>query len=60
MSEYVHLVGAEDVRHAGSQMASAATEMQRAASAIELALERQRLFMDEWLVRFEAALKEPR
>ena len=57
MAEYMHLVGAEDVSRAGSQMNAAAAEMQRAASAIDSVLERHQRFMDDWLYRFELAMR---
>lgn len=53
MADYVTLLGAEDVRRAGSAMSSAAGEMQRAASAFESVMERHQRFMDDWLARFE-------
>ena len=53
MSEYIHLIGAEDVRTAGCTMQSAANDMNRAASNVEDSLERQRRFMDDWLMRLE-------
>jgi hypothetical protein len=56
MAEYVHLIGAEDVRAAGSRMASAADDMQRAASSIDNALERHQRFLDDWLFRFESVM----
>lgn len=50
-------MGAEDVAHAGRQMAAAANDMLRAAAQIEETFQRQRVAMDEWLERFEAACK---
>ena len=58
MSEYVTLVGAEQVQSAASAIRNAAEEMQRAASTIDSALQQHRIFMDEWLSRFECALQE--
>lgn len=58
MSEYVTLLGAEDVRHAGNAMRSAADDMRNAASTIDTALFQQRQFMDDWLQRFEAAIEK--
>lgn len=57
MAEYIHLIGAEDVQRAGSAMREAAKYMQQAAASIEESLFRQRQFMEEWLSRFEGALK---
>lgn len=58
MNEYITLVGAEDVQRAGAALRSAAETMQRAASSIEDSLHRHRLFLDDWLERFECTLKE--
>jgi hypothetical protein len=58
MSEYIHLIGADDVRSAGHQMACAASEMSQAASSFDSVFERQRRFMDDWLQRFESVLEE--
>ncbi len=57
MGDFIHLSGAEDVQNAGRRIASAATDMRRAASEIENSLSRQQQFMDDWLVRFEEVLK---
>lgn len=56
MTEHVLLIGAEDVRSAGHTMARAAETMSSAASTIDGALDRQRVFMDDWLMRFEQVL----
>ncbi len=56
--KYIQLMGAEDVSRAGSRIASAAQEMQRAASSIECSLHTHRVFLDEWLSRFEDILKK--
>ena len=53
----IHLHGAEDVRTAASRMVEAADVMQRAASTIDAALDRQRSFLDDWLQRFEIAMQ---
>jgi hypothetical protein len=58
MTEYIHLVGAEEVTRAASQMSSAAEEMKRAAMNIDDALSRNQRFMDEWLYRLEALVKK--
>ncbi len=57
MSEYVYLVGAEDVARAGSSMQSAAEDMQRAASVMEESLRLHQQFLDDWLSRFEFIMK---
>ena len=58
MGEYVHLVGAEQVQSAGVSIGGAAEEMRQAAMIIDSAFERHRLFMDDWLQRFEQILSE--
>ena len=58
MSEYIHLIGAEDVRSAGHNMASAASDMNRAASNFESVFERHQRFMDDWLQRLENILED--
>lgn len=57
MSEYIHLIGAEDVRSAGHQIASAAADMNRAANNFESVFERHQRFMDDWLQRFESIME---
>lgn len=55
----IYLIGADDVRSAGNRMQAAADDMKSAANSLEFAFERQRLFMDDWLARFEAVLDKP-
>lgn len=55
----VYLAGSEDVRAASRNIASAAETMQRAASQIDEALARHERFLDDWLMRFAAAMPEP-
>ena len=57
MAEYVHLTGAEDVRAAGLDMSNAADQMRAAANHIDDALEHHRRFLDDWLIRLEAAIE---
>ena len=59
MPERITLMGSEDVSRAGYVMRDAAQEMHKAASIISEALHSQRLFMDDWMQRFEAAMTEP-
>lgn len=56
MSNYVHLVGAEEVSRAASQMSSAAQEMLRAAFYMESVVNQQRRNMDDFLQRLEDIL----
>ena len=58
MSNYVNLLGAEDVSRAGSRMSDAASEMSRAASSIAHSLECHQRFMDDWLARLDATLQD--
>ena len=54
------LIGADDVRRAGSQISSAAESMSRSVGTVDDALHRQRLFLDDWLYRFECILENDR
>jgi len=56
MSNYMTLLGAEDVARAARQIEGAASEIQRAASSIDTTLAQQRQWMDDWLMRFEQAI----
>lgn len=53
--DYITLVGAEDVRHAGHNMIAAADAMRRAASTIDETMRQHQQFMDGWLERFQMA-----
>lgn len=53
----IYLNGSEEVQRAGSQIQSAANDMQRAASSISEIFERQRCFLDDWLYRFQAVVR---
>lgn len=57
MTEYMHLVGAEDVRSAASTIRNAAEDMRSAANTFSEAVDRQRMFLDEWLQRLEAIME---
>lgn len=58
MTQYVTLVGAEDVARAASRMQSAADQMSSAASTISSALEQHQRFMDDWLQRLDGTLAD--
>ena len=45
---------------AARKTAQAATDMQRAASSISDTMDRHRMYLDEWIVRFECTVKEMR
>jgi hypothetical protein len=53
MTEFVHLIGADEVSRAAYTMRDAAHEMKSAAGTIDEALRHHRQFMDDWLARFE-------
>ena len=53
MSEYIHLIGAEDVSRAGHNMQSAAERMSSVVSSLDDVLERHRRWADDWLLRLE-------
>lgn len=52
----VYLAGSEDVSRAGSQMVSAASDFNQAASNMAYALEMHQRFLDDWMARFEAVV----
>lgn len=58
MSEYITLLGAEDVARAGRQMASAADDMQRAASSISESLDMSLRRFEELVERLERLNQE--
>ena len=58
MSEYVHLIGAEDVMRAGHTIAAAAEEMKRAADNIQDTMFRHHQFLEDWALRFQDRLEE--
>ena len=58
MSTSVVLLGAEQVSSAASSMRDAARSVQQAAGTMEDSLHRHRLWMDDWLYRFEHAAEE--
>ena len=50
MSEYIHLIGAEDVQRAGNTISQAASDMQRAASSFDSSIHDLKMFlMNEFL-----------
>ena len=50
MSQYITLLGTEDVVHAGNRMQDAADNMSRAASTFEEAVRQQRIMLDEFSI----------
>jgi len=57
-SEYMTLIGTEQVQSAAVTMRSAAEQMSRAASAMEDSFFKHQRFMDDWLERFASVLAE--
>ncbi len=58
--ETMLLLGTEDVHRAASRIQDAADTMNRAAGNMDEVFHRQRLFMDEWLQRFESVINAHR
>jgi hypothetical protein len=58
MSDYIRLIGTEDVESAGANMLSAAQDMYKAANSFEDSLYSHRQFMDEWLGRLQQILED--
>ncbi len=58
MSNYMTLVGAEQVSGAGHNMTHAAAQMSRAASSIEDTMFRHQQFMTQWLIDLERIMTE--
>ena len=56
--QYVYLIGAGDIRRAGSLVSSAADTMMQYSKRRHQFLIRQWQYMDEWLNRFENILNE--
>ena len=56
MNDYMHLIGADEVKSAGSSMCSAANDLRRAADVFDESLHRHQLFLDDWLQRLEGIL----
>lgn len=56
MSEYMHLIGAEQVQSAANSMRQAAHEMQQAASSIQEAVSSQRMLFDNFLTELRDIL----
>ena len=59
MSDFINLLGAEDVRSAGHRMAEAAQKMSEAASSMDYTVEKLRGILDDFLGRFEEIVNKP-
>lgn len=60
MTDYVTLLGAEQVQSAANTISNAADTMRRAVTELEFALIRHQTFMDDWLQRLEAVMEKSR
>jgi len=58
MSNYITLLGAEDVSKAGFNILSAADNINRAVGNFDEPLRAHQRFMEEWLQTFERILAE--
>ena len=56
--EHTNLLGSDDVYKAGYMMQSAASDMRSAASTFDESLRLMKIFMEDWLQRFELIVKE--
>jgi len=59
MEKYITLLGTEDVQRAARNIQDAATDISNAVANFEDSLNRQRIFLDEWLGRLEDIMKKP-
>lgn len=57
MLETILLIGADEVRSAGNTIANAADSMRQTQNWQTEEMQRHRIFLDEWLARFEAVLE---
>ena len=60
MSDYITLLGAENVASAGHRMAGAAQDMERAATSISETFNRFTRVMDDYVGRIERAIDAAR
>jgi len=58
MSDYVHLIGAEQVRQGGNAMQGAAENIRRSVAHLHDSLENFLMRMDELVMRMEAAAEK--
>lgn len=56
MADYITLLGAEEVSRASGGMQSAAAEMKSAAGYFDDVMRQHRIFMEDWLARFEGIM----
>lgn len=55
MADYITLLGAEQVQSAANTMSAAADKIRSAVYNMECSFESNQRFMENWLIRFEAA-----
>jgi len=58
MTDFIHLIGAEDVSNAGRNISSAASDMQRAAGSIDETFRNFQNFLEEWLIDFKEIVEK--
>jgi len=56
MSDFITLLGAEDVRNAGHRMQEAANQFRQSVAQLEDIFQQQQVFLNDWLLRYEDAL----
>ena len=55
--ESIYLQGSEDVQRAGGAMREAAHTISNVSSNLQVVLEANQRFLDDWLLRFERVLE---
>lgn len=58
MTEYIHLIGSEEVSRAGVNMSHAAESMQRSVQQFDFSVDRLQRILEEHAQRIEEAMKE--
>ena len=56
MTEFIHLIGSEDVRAAASSIHQSSSSMQSAANQMTEALDKHMLFMNDWMYQLQEVL----
>ena len=57
MTEFIHLIGSEQVSTAGHNMMRAAEVMSNVSSNMQLVFEEHQRFLDDWLRRYEEVVE---
>lgn len=55
--EHMYLSGSEEVQRASHTMSSAADQFSRSVRHLDDVLYRHRMYMDEWIVRYERCVE---